>query len=271
MNVTHGLKTKMIAGEKVFGALVGPGNDPETVTRTLKGFGLDFMLVETEHSLVDKETIFEYVRASRRFELPLLMRPEENFANFRCYLDAGVNGLMLPQIDTVEQVVSAVRKTYFPPIGQRGCGLGGGKYLVDGQDVTTLPLLEILEYVNKNTVLFPMTESLACVNSLGRILSVEGVTGTIVGTLDLALSIGGIDPKAPRIRVVMGEAVQSRLETILRICRESGKVAGLGGLPIENLARWANHGYQLLLVGYVMDGNVDSVGGSIEQLKSLLV
>jgi 2-keto-3-deoxy-L-rhamnonate aldolase RhmA len=157
---------------------------------------------------------------------------------------------MLPQVNTVEEVVSAVDRAYFPPIGHRGSGLGLSPYLLDSQSPAEVPFLELTEYVNNNTVLFPQTESLACISNLPRILSLEDVTGTIVGSNDLALNIGGIQPKA--------------------LMPEITALAGIGGLPVSRLAQWAKRGYQLFMLGYVIDGNLEILRTRIEEMKSLM-
>jgi 2-keto-3-deoxy-L-rhamnonate aldolase RhmA len=269
-NITYEFKQKMQAGKKVFGHTVGPGNDPIETVKVFKDCGYDFIMIENEHSLLGKETVYEYIRAARRMAITILMRPEENDANFRCHLDGGVNGLMLPQVNTVEEVVSAVDRVYFPPIGQRGYGLGLSPYLLDSQSPAEVPLLELTEYVNNNTVLFPQTESLACIRNLPRILRLDGVTGTIVGSNDLALDIGGIQPGALMPQITASEPVEERLAQIAGLCRDAGKVAGIGGLPISGLAAWAQRGFQLFMLGYVIDGNLDVLRPRIEEMRSLL-
>lgn len=74
------MNMKMQSGKKVFGPLIGPGNEPEQTVRALKDFGYDFIMVDLEHNLVHKETIYAYVRASREMDIPLLMRPEDKEA-----------------------------------------------------------------------------------------------------------------------------------------------------------------------------------------------
>ena len=269
-NATYNLKLKMNSGRHVFGQLIGPGNEPEKTVKSLKDLSYDFIMIENEHSLVDKASLFEYIRFSRKFEMPILMRPEENFSNFRCFLDAGVNGLMLPRVETVEEATRAINKAYFAPIGHRGCGLAGSKYLVDFQDLKRVPFLKILQYINNNTVLFSQTESLKGIKNLARILKLDGIMGTIVGPFDLALDIDNIDPKVSRAEAVTSDVMQSKIGQILNICKETGKVAGIGGLPAKYMAQWAREGYQLLLVGYVMDGNVDDLRPQIEELQALI-
>ncbi len=269
-NVTLEFKKRLQAGELVYGQTIGPGNDPDKTVEALKGFGYDFVMMENEHSLVNKETIFEYIRVSRDVEIPILLRPEEKWANFRCYLDAGVNGMMVPGTNTVEEALYAVNQSYFPPVGHRGAGIGMSPYLLDGQNPAEMPLLTITSYVNDNMVLFPQTESVKCIGNLRHILNLEGVNGTIVGTNDLVLDIGGISATALRSETVATEAVEDRLRQIARICRETGKVAGIGGIAPRGLAKWAKEGYQLFMLGYVINNNVDTLKAGIDEMKSLV-
>jgi 2-keto-3-deoxy-L-rhamnonate aldolase RhmA len=86
MNATYNLKQRLLAGEKVFGQLIGPGNDPEKTVKALKEMGDDFLMMETEHSLVHKETVYAFIRAAKQMDMPIMMRTEDKAAYFRCFL-----------------------------------------------------------------------------------------------------------------------------------------------------------------------------------------
>jgi 2-keto-3-deoxy-L-rhamnonate aldolase RhmA len=79
-NSGHEFKERLRKGQRVFGPLVGPGNDPEATVNAIKAFGYDFFMVDNEHSLVNKETVYTYIRLAREYEMPILMRPEEHYA-----------------------------------------------------------------------------------------------------------------------------------------------------------------------------------------------
>ncbi len=269
-NAAYNLKKKLLAGEKAFGQLVGPGGDPAKVVKALKDLGDEFVMLETEHSLMNKETVFEYLRICNGLDMPVLMRTEDKASFFRCYLDAGVNGVMLPLVNIPEEAAHAVDMCYFPPIGHRGFAIGMSPYLVDFPMLSEVPFLGLTEYVNNNTMVFPQTESPENIANLRHILKLEGVTGTIVGPFDLALNSGGIDPKAMMTDVVDTPAMDEKYRRILQICRETGKVAGIGGFTPEVLARWAKEGYNLLLVGYVLGGDVEKLRPAIEKARSLI-
>ena len=270
LNVTLNFKKELQKGKIVFGQTIGPGNDPEKTVGALKDYGFDFIMMETEHSLVSKETIFEYIRASRKMEMPILMRPEDKDGHFRCYLDAGINGLMVPCVNTVEEALFSIEQCYFAPMGHRGSGVGMSQYLMDSQNLAEMPLSDICQYVNDNIALFPMTESVEGISNLHRILSLEGVTGTIVGTNDLVLDIYGTPPKMLRSETVVQPIVEERLREIGRICKKAGKVAGIGGFAPKGLAKWAKESYQLFMLGYVIDNNYERLKPAIDEIKSLL-
>ena len=269
-NITFDFKKMIQSGKKVFGPLVGPGNDPDKTVQSLKNFGYDFIVLDNEHVLINEETVYSYIRAVTEVGIPILLRPKDKTALFRCYLDAGINGLVLPQVNSLEETLYAVNQAYFPPIGHRGYGLGESPYLIDFMSPAEHPFLSLTDYVNNNTVVFPMTESIENISNLARILRLDGVTGTLVGTFDLALNIGGIDPEALPIDVINSKIVEEKLKQIINICKDNGKVAGIGGFPPKGLVKWAKEGYQLFALGYVIDGNVDSLQSLIYEAKSLI-
>lgn len=269
-NVTYKLKQKMQAGEKVFGTLIGPRNEPEKTVRALKEFGFDFIIIDTEPVLMNPETIYTYVRAGREAGISVWVRPENKAAFLGSFVDSGVSGLMIPRLETVEEARYVVNQAYFPPIGHRGNSIGVEPYLIDFQNPDEVPFLALTEYINNNTIVLPQTESVVSVSNLRHILSLEGITGTLVGTWDLALDIGNIAPQAKLAEIIASSAVEDKLRQVAQICREAGKVAGIGGYSPQDCARWAEEGYQLFELDYVIDGNVASLRPLIEEARSLI-
>ena len=172
-NVTYNFKRKIQSGEKVFGPLIGPGNDPGKTVEALKRFGYDFIILDNEHVLINEETVYGYIHAATETGIPVLMRPKDKTAIVRCYLDAGINGLVVPQVNSLKETLQAVNQAYFPPIGHRGYGIGESPYLIDFMSPREHSFLSLTEYVNNNTVVFPMTESLENISNLARILQLD--------------------------------------------------------------------------------------------------
>jgi 4-hydroxy-2-oxoheptanedioate aldolase len=269
-NVGFNFKKRLRSGEPVIGQMIGPRNDPDETVRALQRIGYDFICIDNEHSLVGKETIFEYIRAARELEMPILMRPEEKTDNFRPYLDAGINGLMVSGIEMVEEALFAVNQAYFPPIGRRGMGVNMSPHLLDGQNANDMTLFEITEYVNNNAMVFTIVESEAGVGELHRILRLEGVTGISVGPNDFVLSMHRFPPKVRREELFTSEAVETRFTQIIDTCREAGKPAGMGALTPQGFVKWAKQGFRMFFLGYVIDNNAESLKPRVEELKALL-
>ncbi len=274
MNIGREYRERLQAGKKVFSVAMGPGNDPQKTVRIVKEFGADSIMLDNEHSLLGKETIYQYIRACRENELPILMRAEEKTSNFRSYLDSGINAMMLPRVNTVEEAAYGVRESYFPPTGHRGAGIGMSPYLLDGQQPSKMHLLQMLQYVNENTMLFPMTESLEGLSNLPGILELEGVTGTLVGahdlTIDIAFKTGRINPDSFRGDLLNSGVVQETLRKIAEICKRAGKVCGVGGFSPKGCAELAKLGYQYFGLGYVTNGDVESLRPVLEEAKALI-
>jgi 2-keto-3-deoxy-L-rhamnonate aldolase RhmA len=133
-----------------------------------------------------------------------------------------------------------------------------------------MPLLSLTEYINNKTMLFPQTESLQNISNLRHIMGLEGITGAWVGAYDLAMDMGAIDPKALLPEATNNEAVGEKLKEIARICKETGKVAGIGGISPKSYAKRAKEGYQLFSFGYVTNGNLGRAQALIEEAKALI-
>jgi len=269
-NVGFDFKKILQSGEPVIGQMVGPRNDPDKTVKALQDVGYDFICIDNEHSLVGKETIFEYIRVARELAMPIIMRPEEKTDNFRPYLDAGINGLMVSGIETVEEALFAINQAYFPPIGHRGMGVNMSPYLLDGQNANDMTLFEITEYVNNNTMVFTIIESEAGVRELHRILRLEGVTGISVGPNDFILSMYQFPPKVKRSELFTSEAVEARFTQIIDMCKAAGKPAGMGALTPQGFMKWAKQGFRMFVMGYIIDNNAESFRPRVSELKALL-
>ena len=274
-NVTYNLKRKMQAGEVVFTAILGVGNDPKKTVKALKDFGYDFIIVDREHSLLNEETVYSYVLAGKEMGIPIFLRPEENFASYRRYLDSGVSGLYLGMVNTIEQAAYAVKQSYFPPIGHRGTSIGMNPQLIDFQSPQEIPYFALLEYVNNNTIILACTESLQGITNLSNILGFDGITGAIAATndlmLDVATVVGDAKPKALLAERLTTDFMAEKLREILRICQKAGKVAGIGGLQSpQDYARWAKEGYRVLMLGAARDGDIEKLHRRIEETRALI-
>ena len=102
-------------------------------------------------------------------------------------LDVGVQGLIVPNVKTLEQVQELVNYAKYYPIGQRGfCPSRKDGWGFDG--LGSVP--ETMRHFNGETLLFPQCETAEALDIIEDICAVDGVDGIFVGPFDLSISMG---------------------------------------------------------------------------------
>ena len=88
---------------------------------SLRYTGLDYVLVDTEHSPAGIESAAAQIAAAQGAGLTALARANEisRTAVLRL-LDVGAQGVVVPCVETVEEVRELVRYAKFAPLGNRG-------------------------------------------------------------------------------------------------------------------------------------------------------
>src|SRR6478672_7989336 len=88
-----------------------------------KAEGLHFAVLDMEHSSCDLRTAEELCRTARLLDFPLLIRPEASVHYLvKKYVDMGAAGLMMPWMETEQQVNTLRDAVFTPPRGRRGPG-----------------------------------------------------------------------------------------------------------------------------------------------------
>lgn len=155
------------------------------VAEICAGSGLDWLLIDGEHSPIGLETTTALLRAVAPYPVtPLVRAPSDDAVLLKQLLDLGAQNLLVPMVDTAEQARDVVRAVRYPPRGIRGVGSAlsrGARWnRVDGY------MADADQYVS----LFVQVESATGVENAAAIAAVDGVHGVFVGPSDLAASMG---------------------------------------------------------------------------------
>ena len=87
----------------------------------LAGSGFDWLLLDTEHSPNEIPQVFSQLQAMMENDTHPIVRPPWNdMVIIKRYLDAGVQTLLIPTVQTQEEAEQAVAYTRYPPSGVRG-------------------------------------------------------------------------------------------------------------------------------------------------------
>jgi 4-hydroxy-2-oxoheptanedioate aldolase len=229
MTAFGAFRDRIAAGEVLLGASV-VFSDPR-VTEALAP-SVDFIWLELEHALIGPESVVGHVLAARAAQVPLLMRvPSGTTASIKPALDSGVQGLIIPQIRTVDEVRAVVDDVRYAPVGRRGMGpVRPSNYgRISPHDVIAASADEVFLSVQIETV-----EALDVVE---QIAAVPGVDALVVGPTDLSSSMGLLG-QYDHPQVVAG------IERIVAAAREHGLSVGVGVGTSETAAAMVRHGVQ---------------------------
>src|SRR5437867_10420839 len=115
------LREKLAADTPVYGLWVTL--ESASITEVSAALGLDWVVIDAEHGHLDWKEILEHIRAAVRSNTVVLVRVAElNGALIKRALDIGADGVVIPWIETAEQLKQAVAFATYPPEGVRGIG-----------------------------------------------------------------------------------------------------------------------------------------------------
>lgn len=206
------------------------------VAEVLAGAGFDWILIDTEHAPNELPTVLSQLQALASGTAAPVVRPAWNdVVLIKRLLDIGVQNLLVPYVQTVEEARAAVAAVRYPPDGVRGVAIfhrasGFGR------------VKDYFSRANDEICLILQVETRAALQNLDEIAAVDGVDGVFIGPSDLAAALGHLgDNGHPEVRAAIEDAI--------RRIRKAGKAAGILA-PIEADARhWLAHGCTVVAVG----------------------
>src|SRR6188472_2299302 len=115
------LRQKLAQDESVYGLWVTL--EAPSITEMAVTLGLDWVVIDAEHGHLDWKEIVEHLRATVRSDTVALVRIAElNGALIKRVLDLGADGIVVPWVETAEQLKQAVVWARYPTEGLRGIG-----------------------------------------------------------------------------------------------------------------------------------------------------
>jgi 4-hydroxy-2-oxoheptanedioate aldolase len=228
------LKRKMLAGKACLGAwLLTTSAD---VAEILAFSGLDFLLIDHEHGQGDFGDAIAQMRALKGHDCVGIVRvPSHDPIYIKRILDAGVDGIMVPNVaDAAEarQIVAACR---YPHQGFRGAF--GGMRAMDygfnpGYYAAAAEKLFIAVQV----------ESAAAIDHIDAIAAVEGIDLIFIGPRDLSATLG-------KLNQFDDPAVKAEIERAEKAILNSGKLLGSTAINGKVAKEMAARGYRFIIPG----------------------
>jgi len=176
------LKEKMRSRKKVFGAWTSIGHP--SITEIFARGGVDFIGIDIEHSTISQEQSQRIIAAAQAGGTKCLPRiASHNMEMIKRLLDSGADGIIVPMVQTLEEVNRLVSWVKYPPEGQRSFGISRGQgYGFDFEEYTS--------NWNEKSIIVVQIESVEGVNNIDSIIAVPHVDGAMIGPYDLSGSLG---------------------------------------------------------------------------------
>ena len=233
------LREKLAAGQAVYGLWVTL--ESASVTEMAVALGLDWVVIDAEHGQLDWREIVDHLRAAVRSETVALVRVAElDRGLIKRALDIGADGVVVPWIETEDQLRQAVSFARYPPEGCRG--IGGERATGWGEC-----LAEHTAEANDHVLVVPIIESVRAISAVPRMCSVEGVDVFFFGPADFSSTAGFRGQWE-------GPGVARQILELKDTIRQAGKHCGVVATGTVNLAERFDQGFRMLALG--LDGGL---------------
>jgi 2-dehydro-3-deoxyglucarate aldolase len=184
------------------------------ISEMLTFSGVDFIGIDIEHSTISQEQSQRIIAVCHADGIPCLPRvASHNQEDIKRLLDSGADGIIVPTVETPEQIENLVKWMKYPPIGNRGYGVARAQgYGHDFEQYT--------DEWNKTSILIIQIETVCAVENIDKLLQYKEVDGVMVGPYDLSGSLG-IPGK------INHRKVQNAIKQVGEACKNLGKSCGV--------------------------------------------
>lgn len=203
----------------------------------LAGSGMDWVLIDAEHSPYGLETITDLLRATDAYPASAVVRvPSVDRVVIKQYLDLGVQNIMVPMVHNVELAHEAVASVHYPPKGVRGVGSA----LARASRWGAIP--GYLDNAADTIGLIIQIESQEAVDNAADIAAVDGVDAAFIGPSDLAASMDILGQQThPDVVAGVKKSIQA--------FAAQGKPVGVNAFNLDQARDYLDAGANFVLVG----------------------
>ncbi len=197
------------------GAFISEFPAPNLV-RLMQASGLDFAILDCEHGYFSDSQVAAIAAVANGIQFPLIVRvPNVNREHIQKFLDAGVDGILVPMLETVEQATSLVKFGKYFPEGARGVST-----MRPHSNYNPGELKAYMHKANKGVMLYAQIETKLGIENADAIAKTPGIDGLILGPNDLSCDFGSPGEIAT-------EEMMNAYKKVVADCNKHNKVSGI--------------------------------------------
>ncbi len=251
------VKQTLKSGGVCFGTMLRILHSPHAIPLCASA-GWDFVILDTEHADYNSETLAAMCLTAKYEPLALLTRvPDKLYHQLAKPLDLGVEGLVIPRVESREEVRQIIDSTKYSPMGQRGASISAPLTLFRQHDV-----LEYLQWANRETLIVIQIESENAVEKVEELVSVDGVDAVLIGPFDLSQSMG-IPGQTSHPRMV------EALKRVIEGCNRHNVAPGIHLSAMDAATEWVKAGMRFLTFSYDIKFLMDAFRDSLGKLRAI--
>jgi 4-hydroxy-2-oxoheptanedioate aldolase len=175
--------------------------------------GYDYVCIDNQHGVNDyQQTVAMAQAILLGGGTPIARVPWNEPGIIGKMLDAGIEGIIVPMVNSAAEAQAVVRAGRYSPVGARSFG----------PVVAGMRRANHFDWAGDGIALIPMIETVEAIANLDEILSVPGIDAIYVGPADLSITLG-----LPPGNNDGNSKFDDALATIVAGCRKAGVVPGI--------------------------------------------
>lgn len=234
MQDANPLKRKLLAGQACFGAWM-LSTSPD-MAEILAYAGLDFLLLDHEHGQGSIDDAVGQLRAMKGTECTGVLRvPVNDHVYIKRALDAGVGGIMVPNVNTADEARRVVDACKYAPAGIRGA-FGGMRAMRYGFNPG------YYDSAFENLLVVVQVENAVAIDNIPEIAAVAGVDVIFIGPRDLSATLG-------KLNQFDDPVVRGQIDRASAAILKSGRILGSTAISGKVAKEMAGRGFRFIIPG----------------------
>jgi 2-keto-3-deoxy-L-rhamnonate aldolase RhmA len=205
--------------------------------RTIARAGFDWIWLDNEHAYHSTDKLYNAIRTAEDLGVIALLRVRQGDYPFIAHaLDMAPSGVIIPRVETPEQMRAVVDAAKYPPVGKRGFGMRPslfGKHRISMRDR--------MKDQNEDRVLVVQLETPEAIGNIESIYdAADGqVNAFFFGPSDYQLAIGKLDEP-------FCDEVVEAARRLVAFSEKHHLSNGLPAVSVEAAQRWRDIGFNLI-------------------------
>jgi len=234
-------KNAMRGGQKQYGLFLNSASP--TIAAQLSTAGYDWLLVDTQHGPMNPETLSHMITSIHNGKARALVRVggSSDIQGIQQALDLGADGILVPYINTADEVRASLAAMKYPMEGSRSVYFPQRSMNEDG-------LLGYCGRANKDIVCAFQVETHDSIKNIKEIAAIPGVDMLFLGQNDLCMSMGlYVKYQFPLMYTSpeLNEATQSLIDN----AKKNNVILGIFLFGTDRVKEFEGKGFNFISVG----------------------